>query len=242
VRVPGLVLLAALMLPFGGSAHRKTAEGNRLYGEGQLEDALRVYTEAQVDAPEAPELYYDIGNVLYRQDDFEGAADAYRRALLSAPPELVGPAAFNLGNARYRAEDYQGAVEAYERALRAEPTDADSKRNLELALRALEETPPEESPPPPGGEGEPEPSESQATPESEAGEGSSPEPQGEPAGASDTGEPSPEPEPNAAGAPGMSREEAERLLDGMQEQEQSDLKGEAKRAARGEDREREKDW
>ena len=32
-----------------------------------------------VEAPEAPQLYYDIGNVLYRQGDYEGAAEAFTR-------------------------------------------------------------------------------------------------------------------------------------------------------------------
>ena len=77
---PAIVLLLAITLPFGGSAHRKTEEGNARYVEGLYEEALRAYTEAQVKAPEAPQLYYDIGNVLYRQGDYEGAAEAFTRA------------------------------------------------------------------------------------------------------------------------------------------------------------------
>ena len=80
------VLMLAVLLPFGGSAHRRTAEGNAHYLDGLYDEALRAYTEAQVDAPEAPQLYYDIGNVLYRQGDYEGAAEAYTRALLSVVP------------------------------------------------------------------------------------------------------------------------------------------------------------
>ena len=63
------VALAALSLPVGGTAHRKNEEGNKRYEEKAYDDALRAYTEAQVGAPEAPELHYDIGNVLYRQLD-----------------------------------------------------------------------------------------------------------------------------------------------------------------------------
>ena len=80
------LLLASVLSPFGGSAHRKTEQGNRSYEQGALEDALTKYTEAQVHVPESPQLHYDIGNVLYRQGDYEGAAEAYTRALLSAPP------------------------------------------------------------------------------------------------------------------------------------------------------------
>jgi Ca-activated chloride channel family protein len=71
------ILLAGILAPLGGTAHRETEEGNRFYDEGSFEDALRAYTEAQVAAPEAPELHYDIGNVLCRQGDFKGAAEAF---------------------------------------------------------------------------------------------------------------------------------------------------------------------
>ncbi|MCP3902297.1 MAG: hypothetical protein GY715_01565, partial [Planctomycetes bacterium] len=49
------LLLASLISPLGGSAHRKTEEGNQHYEATEYEDALRAYTEAQLDAPEAPE-------------------------------------------------------------------------------------------------------------------------------------------------------------------------------------------
>ncbi len=56
---------STLTAPLGGNAYRKTEEGNRHYVDGLYEEALRAYTEAQVDLPEAPQLFYDIGNVLY---------------------------------------------------------------------------------------------------------------------------------------------------------------------------------
>ena len=105
-----VLVASSILLPFGGSAHRRTEEGNRLYLEGKYDEALRSYTEAQVQAPQAAELYYDIGNVLYRQGDYQGAAEAYTRALLMAPPSLEQGAAYNLGNARYELEEFQEAV------------------------------------------------------------------------------------------------------------------------------------
>ena len=132
-------LVAAVGLPFGGAAHRKTEEGNERYLEGDYEQALRAYTEAQVAEPSAPELYYDIGNVLYRQGDYEGAAEAYTQALLSAPETLEPRVAFNLGNARFMQQEFGEALKAYRRSLEIDPVDADAKRNFELALRALQQ-------------------------------------------------------------------------------------------------------
>ncbi len=87
-----LMLASSVLLPFGGGAHRRTEEGNRHYTEGDYPEALRSYTEAQIKSPEAAELYYDLGNVFFRQNDFERASEAYTRALLMAADELEGAA------------------------------------------------------------------------------------------------------------------------------------------------------
>ena len=196
-------LVAAALFPFGGSAYRKTEQGNEQYLNGLYGDALRAYTEAQVDAPESAELYYDIGNVLYRQNDFEGSAEAFTRALVDASRELVGPAAYNLGNARFQQQDYQAAVEAYEQALAFDPADVDAKRNLELSLRALEQQRQqgEDEQPQDSREQEPSPEEEEEPPE---GEEQEPDPDGH-----------------------MTPEQAERMLDGLEEQERENLRSQA---------------
>ena len=234
-----VLLAAAVMLPLGGSAHRKTAEGNRHYSDGAYEDALRAYTEAQVSQPEAPELYYDIGNVLFRQEDFEGAAEAYTRALLSAGEHLTGPAAYNLGNARFEMQQYDAAVSAYERALRADPGDADAKRNLELALRALDERPQSEQQQAQQGDEGQENEEGDSS-ESESSQGEEEERAGNESGA-DEEEQGAETEEQAGGDASdeqaasesgseeqpsgkMTSEQAERMLDGLAEQEMDNLR------------------
>ena len=132
------VLLAGLSSLLGGDAHRRTEKGNKLYVEGENDPALLEYQKAQAKLPEAPQLHYDIGNVLYRQENWSGAAEAYEHALGAAGPDLSARAAYNLGNALYHDEKYDDAVKAYTRALKGAPQDADAKHNLEMALRALE--------------------------------------------------------------------------------------------------------
>ena len=237
--VPAL-LLAGLLAPFGGTAHRKAEEGNRLYADGSFDDALRAYTEAQVAAPDSPELHYDIGNVLYRKGDFKGAAEAFTRALLSAPETLVPDAAYNLGNALYQEEQYEDAAKAYRRALEKRPDDGDAKRNLELALRAMRKERPEPQEKPqqdrkPGDQNDPQK-----------------RPQDSPSGGSDKERPQPKPEGSEGdgeqrekGGPGkarMSEQEAERLLGSLAEQERQNLKKQAAKKVKAEGRLPEKDW
>ena len=142
---PLLALVGAgLLLPLGGSAYLKNERGNEQFLQGRYADAMRSYTEARIDRPEAPELDYNIGNVFYRRNDLKRAAQAYEQALESGAANVIGPASYNLGNVRFRQADVQAAVSAFEDALRADPDDLDAKRNLEIALLVIERMRPEE--------------------------------------------------------------------------------------------------
>ena len=233
----GLVLLSSLLLPFGGTAYRLTEQGNEHYESQEFEEALRAYTEAQVHSPEAPELYYDIGNVLYRQDDFAGAAEAYVRALGGAAPELSGRAAYNLGNALYRQQSYQEAAREYRRALEVDPWDQDAKRNLELALRELSK----QQNQPPQGQDEQDQQDPQPQQDSQQSQEQDQD-RGEDSRRQESQQSSPEQDRQQPQEGRMTAEQARRLLDTLAEQERENLRREALRRARGRGRGTEEDW
>lgn len=250
-----LVTLAAAS-PLGGTAHRKTEEGNRLYEEGQLDDALRSYTEAQVAAPDAPELLYDIGNVLYRNEDLVSAEEAYAKALATAPPGWAGSAAYNHGNALFAQERFEDAASSYRRALEFDPGDLDAKRNLEISLRRAHEEQQQQQQQE-SGDGEQQDQQEQQQEQSKPGEGEDPpddspsksegDPNGEqeqdPSGKPDAPDGDRPPQDGGGGQPGsMSRDEAERLLDGLEGEERENLRRLAEREASAQGVRREKDW
>ena len=144
----GAILIVFLTLAgvpaTAGRPAEKVLEGNQRYLDGDLDGALTDYTEAQVDLPDSSVLHYNIGNVLFRQGDYPRAVDEYRLAELSDDAALRSQARFNIGNAHFLAQEYGKAVEDYMEVLRTDPGDADAKRNLELALQALEQQPPQE--------------------------------------------------------------------------------------------------
>ncbi|HXU12357.1 MAG TPA: tetratricopeptide repeat protein, partial [Candidatus Binatia bacterium] len=114
-------------------------EGNKLYNQKQYDEALRMYTDAQASRPEAPELHYNIGNVLFRKKEYDKAIEEYMRAQAAPDRGLSQAATFNRGNALLMQGKPEEAIQAYVQSLRARPDDADAKRNLELALRLLQE-------------------------------------------------------------------------------------------------------
>lgn len=141
------ILFLALAVP--GSAVSKNKKGNKAFKKGKYKEAVEHYQAAQVEAPEKKEIAYNLGNALYKANDFEKALEAYDRAKGVKDNKLKKKALFNAGNAYYRAganpqdrgaqEKLKQAVEKYKAVLKLDPFDRNAKFNLQKALERLEQ-------------------------------------------------------------------------------------------------------
>ena len=209
------VLAGTAAFPAGLAGQRGRAqveEGNRLYSDGRFDEAHRRYLEALLEDPESPLIRFNDGNALYQSEDFQRAMERFMEAVESGDPALQGAAWYNLGNSLYRQQQLQESLEAYKEALRVNPLDSDAKHNLERVLEKLQEQEEQQE-----GEGENQPDQEQhPQAEGENQPDQEEQPQGE-------GQNQPEQEPgDEAGQsqpqPGeMTPEEAERLLNAIQE-------------------------
>ena len=249
VSVVAVGLAAAMAgLPPSSAAQAGRAdvqEGNRLYREGRYDEAHEKYLEALRAAPDSPVIRFNDANALYESDEFARAVDAYRAAIEAADPALEAQAWYNLGNALYRQQQVEGALEAYKEALRRNPGDTDAKHNLELALEQQEQEQQQQSDdsedqdrenqdrrqsgqdgqerPPESGEPEERPPEQNPENQEEQDRQDGQQPDGD--SQPETGEEAAAPQPGQ-----MSREEAERLLQAITEDQ-----GEIRRQRRSAD-------
>jgi Ca-activated chloride channel family protein len=120
-------------------AVRLNGQANRAYDAKQWDEASKLYDEAQVQAPESPEIAYNLGNAMYRQGKFGDAIAHLRRAAESDDPTLRQQSFYNLGNALHDSGDLQRAVQAYRAALRLDPRDHDAKVNYEKTRQELQQ-------------------------------------------------------------------------------------------------------
>jgi len=197
-------------------AASKNNEGNRLYQQRKYDDALKMYVDAQASRPGAPELHYNIGNVLFRKKEYDKAVEEYLRAQAAADPVLSEAAIFNRGNALLMQGRPEEAIQAYVRALRARPDDTDAKRNLEIALRLLDEKKKQQ--------------------QQGKGQDQNKNPQQEPQQGGGRGRPPQQKNPGE-----MTEEEARQVLEALQQEEKQGIKKHA-RAAVGDRRAPEQDW
>lgn len=237
----------------GQAGRAETREGNRLYEEGRYAEAHAKYLEALLEAPDSPIIRFNDGNALYRGQDYESALESFRAAVESGDPQLAAAAWYNLGNTLYRQGALPESLEAFKQALRADPADVDAKHNLERVLEQMqqqqqqqqgdgedeqENQPENEEQPSEGGgqdqdqQDQPQQESEQQEPEDEQDPNRNPEQSPQPDPEQDPDE-SEQPREGGTPPPGeMTREEAERLLDAIQE-DQDEVNRQPRVPARG---------
>ncbi len=114
-------------------------KGNTAVKEGDYQTALDYYHQAEVERPETPELEYNMAGALYHDKKYEEAVDKLQRSLVLQDVNKEAAAHYNLGSVYYRMGDYQKAIQSYQRSLELVPEDIDAKYNLELARKMLKE-------------------------------------------------------------------------------------------------------
>ena len=134
-----LLMLVLVSMPVN-VAERNNA-GNDLYAQGSYESAILAYQAAEVQAPDAPEAYYNAANALVETGQLRSAQASLQQALLNADESLIKKAYFNLGNIYYQLAFYDDAVAAYREVLVRDPADQDARHNYEMALARSEPTP-----------------------------------------------------------------------------------------------------
>lgn len=225
-----VVCVIFLLTGCAGAIAEDNNAGNRLYRNENYTAALREYQSAQVNAPDRPEAYYNAASALAGQGNYEMAVAALEQALRVDDPDLLFRAYYNLGNVHFRAMQFNRAITAYQEALLINPDDDDARYNLELALqRAVAPTPTaiEQQTEPENDETDPD-----VTPTNNPGGFDGPTPTPPPQDAPPDPEQTPEsgdvanegvdsatPIPAAEGE--MTIEQAERILDSVQQDQQT---------------------
>ena len=139
------ILIASLFcLPLWGQKQVRdlTRSGNKLYRSKEYSKAEIDYRKAlEVDKSDRTTIF-NLANVLYRTDRGEEAGKLYQSltphlSLLSSTE--AADLTHNAGNTAFRAKQLEQAIEYYKESLRRRPSDEDTRYNLALAQKLLEE-------------------------------------------------------------------------------------------------------
>jgi Ca-activated chloride channel homolog len=117
----------------------KNNSANRLYKKGKYNESLSRYSAALLRVPEEPVLHYNLGNNQYKLQNYDKAIEEYDKALRIPDKKTRAKLNYNMGNTYVRSQKWEEALNSYIEALRLDPTDKDAKFNLELLRKMIKQ-------------------------------------------------------------------------------------------------------
>lgn len=137
----GMVLL--LLVAVSASAQKAERDfirkGNRLFKDSVYVDAEVNYRKALEANPKSTVSMFNLGNTLAQQNKLQEAMEQYVGATkIEKDKSNLAQVYHNMGVIFQSQKDYAKAVEAYKESLRNNPKDDETRYNLALAQKLLE--------------------------------------------------------------------------------------------------------
>jgi len=132
------LLISANMM---GQAERKyIRQGNKEYKDEKFDESELLYRRALDKDSESYAGEFNLGDALYKQEKFEDAARNFKElAENEEDPIKLSHLYHNLGNSHLQANQLEESIEAYKNALRNNPSDEETRHNLAFAQSMLQQ-------------------------------------------------------------------------------------------------------
>ncbi|WP_304420251.1 tetratricopeptide repeat protein [Profundicola chukchiensis] len=151
------LILLCVTLFFGGSqeSYAQTleekewiAEGNKYYLQKEFDKARVEYSKVLATSPASYKANFNLGNAYFELKNYKNAVTHFEKATKASPDKLEKANAFhNLGNSLLQQHEYKKAIESYKDALRNNPKDNETRYNLVLAKKLLNNQDKQQNPP-----------------------------------------------------------------------------------------------
>lgn len=134
------VLMFAVLAVSAQKEYRDVKKGNKQYGKEKYVESELSYRKGLEKNPASFSGNFNLGNALFRQEKYDDAANQYLKALNYAGDDKIKTAAVyhNVGNSYLKAGKPQEAINAYKMALKNNPKDDETRYNLAYAKQLLQ--------------------------------------------------------------------------------------------------------
>lgn len=134
-----IILLLSLSTNIFGQSNRSTLnEGVDKYNDKKYTDAEIDFRKVLENSPKNFEANFNLGTAYYKQGKYEDAIKSFSGALENAKDNDSRAKVFhNIGNSLLKSDKIEQSIEAYKNALKYNPNDNDTKYNLSYALELL---------------------------------------------------------------------------------------------------------
>lgn len=132
--------MTAIAPAHADKAYTSNESGIKTYESGNYQESADHFTEAAVERPDSPDIKFNLGTALSGKKETDEALRQLGTAAEGFNDTGKKAAAhFNAGNARFLTGDLEGAIDDYIRAVKLDQQSEDIRFNLERAVRKLKE-------------------------------------------------------------------------------------------------------
>ena len=122
------------------SERKMTRNGNTNYESGNFIDAEINYKKALEKNSDLLEAQFNLGDALVKQERFDEALESFEKVCASTEDQnLKANALHNKGNVLLSQQDLEGAIESYKDALRINPKDQETRYNYAYVKKLLDD-------------------------------------------------------------------------------------------------------
>ncbi len=139
-----ITLLLLITISFAAFSQKEVRKqlrkGNKEYKQEKFTESEISYRKALEVNAQSVDAAYNLGNTLYKQGKYPEALQQYQAVTLSdTDTEKLAMTYHNIGNIYMNQQDYAKGITAYKQSLRHNPLDDETRYNLALAQKLLEE-------------------------------------------------------------------------------------------------------
>ncbi|RXF67354.1 tetratricopeptide repeat protein [Arcticibacter tournemirensis] len=125
---------------FGQQVKKHIVKGNELYQQQNYKEAETNYRKSVDPKAHSIEGTFNLGDALYKQKKFAEAGEQFSKIAASATDKQVLSHAYhNLGNSLLSSKKIEESIEAYKKALLNNPKDDQTRYNLAYAKELLKQ-------------------------------------------------------------------------------------------------------
>ena len=136
IRLTLFVILLNTVVVFAQHPNGKIRKGNTAYKDSSYNDAEQLYREALMKDQSSYEASFNMADAIYKQERYSEANSLFKALSEKTDDKIKKSESYhNLGNSLLKEQKLDEAIEAYKNALRNNPKDLDTKHNLAYAMR-----------------------------------------------------------------------------------------------------------
>lgn len=134
------ILFAAIINANSQDERKFIRRGNSQFADSAYLESEIEYRKAIDKMDESFEAQFNLGDALFKQEKFNDALDQFQIiAGTETDPEKLAQVFHNIGNCHFSTQKLPESIEAYKNALRNNPEDNDSRYNLIVAQKLLQQ-------------------------------------------------------------------------------------------------------